>query len=285
MFEKKVSEYGLNLRRQQNLVPGTKLQPTEEDGRIPILLIQRGGAATTKTSGITQKPLSTHEFIEGWTLILPRGYGLAFWKSLIFAGARVAGFEDIRAMHFESGYPCFPQDYPGTRAFEVQRQLVKKSAEAIWEKRPPAKRVNFEKRGVAHPFECAFETLSTVEHMELDTQQKVAVRPNYNLLQGDKMVSAVLASEEGSIQTTLARLRKDRGLTVDEHLSLDDTLVKIRVKYIDRGKPAPFAMIYLLEDAKEYDQFTFHIRHQSPLKKSKRKLKELMEIQANVEKV
>ncbi|KAI9358705.1 NUC188 domain-containing protein [Pilaira anomala] len=285
LIENKVSEYGLNLRRQQNLVPGTKLQPTQEDGRIPILLIQRGGVATTKTSGITQKPLSTHEFIEGWTLILPRGYGLAFWKSLVFAGARVAGFEDIRAMHFESGYPCFPQDYPGTRAFEVQRQFVKKAAEAIWEKRPPAKRVNFEKRGVDHPFECAFETLSTVEHMEVESQHNLTVRPTYNLLQGDKIVSAVLASEEELMQTTLAKLRNDRKLTGDEHVSLDDTLVKIRVKYIDRGKPAPFAMIYLLEDPREYDQFTFHIRHQSPLKKSKRKLKELMEVQANVEKI
>lgn len=285
LFEKKISEYALNLRREQNLVPGTKLEATEADARIPILLVQRGGAAYTR-AGITQKPLSTHELVEGWTVILPRGWGLAFWKSMVFAGARVAGFEDVRAMHFESGFPCFPQDYPGTRAFEVQRQLVKKAAEAIWEKRPPAKRVNFEKRGIEHPFECAFESLSTVEHMELENQHALAARPNYNLIQGDKLISAVLTESQENLQSTLDTFAKQRNIEIERfNFSLDDTLVKIRVKYIDRGKPAPFAMIYLLEDDQEYDHFTFHIRHQSPLKKSKRKLKELMEIQVDAKKV
>ncbi|GAA5804971.1 hypothetical protein HPULCUR_010481 [Helicostylum pulchrum] len=284
LFEKKISEYALNLRREQNLVPGTKLESTEADARIPILLVQRGGAAYTR-AGITQKPLSTHELIEGWTVILPRGWGLAFWKSMVFAGARVAGFEDVRAMHFESGFPCFPQDYPGTRAFEVHRQLVKEAAEAIWEKRPPAKRVNFEKRGIEHPFECAFESLSTVEHMELENQHDLAARPNYNLIQGDKLISAVLTESQENLQSTLDAFAKQRNIEIERfNFLLDDTMVKIRVKYIDRGKPAPFAMIYLLEDDKEYDQFTFHIRHQSPLKKSKRKLKELMEVQVDAKK-
>lgn len=288
MLEKKISEYALNQRREKNLVPGTKLEPTAEDAQIPLLLIQRGGPVSDKAT-ISQKPLASHELIEGWTMILPRGWGLPFWKSLVFAGCRVAGFQDVRAMHYESGFPCFPQDYPGTRAFEAQRQLNKKAAEEVWAKRPPAKRVNFTKRGVDHPFECAFETLASVEHMDVESQEGgLATRPTYSLLQGEALVSAILSSDESSFQTKLDKFIANREIISDREspFQLDDTLVKIRVKYIDRGKPAPNAMIYLLEDEKEYDQCTFHIRHQSPLKKSKRKLKELLEVaQSDAEKV
>ncbi|KAF1801227.1 ribonucleases P/MRP protein subunit POP1-domain-containing protein [Mucor lusitanicus] len=270
LFDKRISEYGLNLRREQNMVPGTKLEPTAEDSQIPLLLIQRGGPCFN-TSDIAQKPLSSHELIEGWTVVIPRGFGLAFWKSLTFAGGRVAGYDDVRAMHFESGVPCFPHDYPGTRAFEVQRELTKKAAEQVWSKRPPGKRVNFSKRGIAHPFEAAFETLSTVEHMQVEPEHNLAVRPHYSLICGQRLVSSFLASD-----VCLAAL----GMDV-HHLSLDEMLVKIRLKYVDRGKPAAHAMIYAMPHEQDYDKCTLHIRHQSPVVKSKRKLKELVEVNAN----
>lgn len=286
LFEKKISEYHLNLRREKNLVPGTKLEANAEDSQIPLLLIQRGGPVYNKAN-ISQKPLSSHELVEGWTMILPRGWGLPFWKSLVFAGCRVAGYLDVRSMHFESGFPCFPQDYPGTRAFEIQRQLNKKAAEEVWAKRPPAKRVNFAKRGIDHPFECAYETLTSVDHMQLENQEGgLAARPTYSLLQGEPLVNAILTEDETSFQAKLDKFISNRGITTQKEApQLDDTLVKIRVKYIDRGKAAPNAMIYLLQDEKEYDQCTFHIRHQSPLKKSKRKLKELLEVTQDAEKV
>ncbi|GAN04392.1 POP1-domain-containing protein [Mucor ambiguus] len=273
LFDKKISDYGLNLRREQNMIPGTKLEPTAEDSQIPLLLIQRGGPCFN-TSDIAQKPLSSHELIEGWTVIIPRGFGLAFWKSLTFAGARVAGYDDVRAMHFESGVPCFPHDYPGTRAFEVQRQLTKKAAELVWSKRPPGKRVNFSKRGIEHPFESAFETLSTAEHMQLEPEHNLAVRPHYSLICGERFVSSFLAPGVTS-DAFLTKIGMG-----GHHLDLDGTLVKIRLKYIDRGKPAAHALIYAMQHQQDYDKCTFHIRHQSPLVKSKRKLKELMEANA-----
>jgi ribonuclease P/MRP protein subunit POP1 len=286
LFKNKIPEYGLNLRRQKNLVPGTKLQMTAEDSQIPLLLIQRGGPTFNK-SGIRQQPLSSHELIEGWTVIIPRGFGLAFWKSLVFAGARVAGYDDVRAMHFESGFPCFPQDYPGTRAFEVNRQLVKKAAQAIWEKRPPAKRVNYIKRGVDHPFECAFETLSTIDHMEVESQCNLAVRPTSALMLGEKLVSSLLSTtDESAYQSTVNALLRNRQLNIQlPLLQIDDALIKVRAKYIDRGKPSANAMVFVLEDLDEYNQCIFHLRHQSPLKNSKRKLKELLEIQTELQKV
>lgn len=274
LIEKKITEYALNQRRENNLVPGTKLEPTPEDGQIPLLLFQRG-APVYQQAGITNCPLSSSELIEGWTLILPRGWGMAFWKSLIFAGARVAGFEDMRAMHFETGHSYFPHDFPGTRAFEIQRELVRKEAEEIWKKKPPAKRINFAKRGIEHPFECAFESLGLIDHMVIDQPEGSTVaRPTYSLLHG-----APLRYHLDDLNTRLNALVAKRGLNfVVPELRLDETLAKIRLKYIDRGKPMANAMIYLVDDQEVYEHCTHHIRtsSSSPLK-TKRKLNELLE--------
>jgi ribonuclease P/MRP protein subunit POP1 len=279
LFDSRISEYHLNIRRQNNLVPGTKLEPTPEDSKIPLLLVQRGGPMYNK-SDVNQKPLSTHEFVEGWTVIIPRGFGLAFWKSLIFAGARVAGYKDVRAMHFESGFPCFPQDYPGTRAFESQRLMDKKAAEAIWEKKPPAKRVNFAKRGINHPFECAFETLSSTDHMSLETENNLVARPNYSLIHGNQLISSLLNDTDyvEKLNTLIAK----RGLKDVLHapnIQLDDLLVKMRLKYIGRGKPASNALIYLLEDLQQYDSCTKYIRQKLP--NGKRKFEDSLDDNAN----
>ncbi|KAI8970247.1 ribonucleases P/MRP protein subunit POP1-domain-containing protein [Mycotypha africana] len=269
LLEKKIPEYGLNLRRQNNLIPGTKLQPTSEDSKIPVLLIQRGSPSNDK-AGFSQKPLSSQELVEGWTIIIPKGFGLPFWKSFVFAGARVAGYDDVRSMHFESGYPCFPQDYPGTRAFEGHRCLFKEKLEAVWQKKPPAKRVNFKKRGVDHPFECAFETLSTTEHMQLDVENNLPTRPTYSILQGPALIIPLLSS--GNFLDELTKLQKKRGIRITEQdISLADTLVKVRLKYIDRGKPVMNSMIYSLEDINLYDQYTVALRQKLPKTHSKRK--------------
>ena len=278
LIEKKISEYALNQRREQNLIPGTKLKATAEDAQIPILLVQRGGPAFDK-AGISQKPLASHELIEGWTVILPRGWGMAFWKSLVFAGVRVAGYDDVRAMHFESGLPCFPHDYPGTCAFETQRKLTKESAMAVWEKRPPGKRVNFTKRGVDHPFESAFETLSDAMEIDSTNRANLATRPSYDLLQGHALVSTVISNP--SALTTKLQQWNRLSHPSKELNTLDEALVKIRIKYIDRGKPAPHAMVYLLASQEEYNACTYHLRRSTPVKQSKRKLKELLQVETH----
>jgi ribonuclease P/MRP protein subunit POP1 len=71
------------------LVPGQKLLLQPEDSLVPILLIQRDGINTLTPS--VRKTSSSPEFIGGWNIIIPAGWGMAFWKSFIFAGAWVGG--------------------------------------------------------------------------------------------------------------------------------------------------------------------------------------------------
>lgn len=70
------------------LVPGQKLLLQPEDSLIPILLIQRDGINMPAQS---VRKTSSPEFIGGWNIVLPAGWGMAFWKSFIFAGAWVGG--------------------------------------------------------------------------------------------------------------------------------------------------------------------------------------------------
>ncbi|RUP48702.1 hypothetical protein BC936DRAFT_144143 [Jimgerdemannia flammicorona] len=155
--ENKIEEKDLNERRRKNLIPGTKLTPTPTDSQIPLLLIQRGNAFST--SAAPARSLSSSEYLEGWTLVLPALWGMAFWKSFIFAGARVGGLRERHGMHFESGVSCFPYDFPGTRGYRVWKETKKIEEERAWAKRPPAKRVNFGKLGVRSPFDTDFAGL------------------------------------------------------------------------------------------------------------------------------
>lgn len=64
----------LNRMRSEVLVPGSRLSPTPLQGRVPILLVHQPG----KQVG--------HEMSSwgaGWDLLLPKGWGMAFWVPLV----------------------------------------------------------------------------------------------------------------------------------------------------------------------------------------------------------
>lgn len=67
-------------------MPGQKLQLTSDDALIPILLVQRD--SMIKATSIKGK---SSEYIGGWNIIMPSGWGMDFWKSFVFAGAWVGG--------------------------------------------------------------------------------------------------------------------------------------------------------------------------------------------------
>lgn len=262
----KQTEHQLNLRRQDQLLPGTKLEPTGNDSTIPVLLLQRGQTLENAHS------TNSNELLEGWSLVVPHGWGLAFWKSFIFAGARVAGFDDVRAMHFENGYPCFPCDFPGTNAFEHMRHLYKQAHKSVWDRKPPSKRVNFKKMCVEHPFEAAFESLSKVDTMVEDDG------PMYSLIQGSTL--STLLENTDTYTTSIKKAAQRRHLDLDYTFECSQLLAKVRVHYFHGGKPSSNALIYALTDEALYQHLTQYIHRQpQPLKQSKRQLKEMQDME------
>ncbi|KAF9970400.1 hypothetical protein BGZ73_006883 [Actinomortierella ambigua] len=148
------TEGALNTRRQANLVPGTKLPTLVTDAQIPVLLFQREGKPSLGPAPGTLASTAgaSREYDCGWTLVLPKGWGMAFWKSLIFAGAKPGGMRERHSFHFETRQSCFPYDYPSTSAYEAYALREGAERQAAYERTPVAKRVNYRKLGVEEPF-------------------------------------------------------------------------------------------------------------------------------------
>ncbi|KAI8074510.1 NUC188 domain-containing protein [Gongronella butleri] len=146
------SDHALVRRRETQ--KSAVLDFCSSDVAVPIMLIQRGSMVASLT-----KKTNAQECAEGWTLLVPHGWAMPFWKSCTFAGARPAGLLEMRTIHFESGAPFYPFDDPATSAWNDLRDNYKQKAERLWQRRPPAKRVNYTLLDRKSPFEPAFETL------------------------------------------------------------------------------------------------------------------------------
>ncbi|KAF5360528.1 hypothetical protein D9756_004746 [Leucocoprinus leucothites] len=139
----------LDERRAKNLVPGTALAPTRQDDRIPLLLIRR----TLETPG------AESQSIHGYTLLLPAGWSMAFWSSLTYTGTRIGGQRERQTQAYEAGTAYFPRDYPFSPAYEAWAEKTASEEEAAWLRKPPAKRVSYEKLGVRSPWRADWEVV------------------------------------------------------------------------------------------------------------------------------
>lgn len=70
--------------RSEVLVPGSRLSPTPLQGRVPILLVHQPGK---------QVGHEMNSWGSGWDLLLPKGWGMAFWVPLV--GSRYIFFDKI----------------------------------------------------------------------------------------------------------------------------------------------------------------------------------------------
>ncbi|XP_043921571.1 ribonucleases P/MRP protein subunit POP1 isoform X2 [Protopterus annectens] len=149
--ENKISEQELNRMRSKLLVPGSQLQLGPHESKIPILMIQQSG----KRTGDMQTGWGS-----GWDVLLPKGWGMAFWIPFIYRGVRVGGLQEgLKHSHYK-GTPHFPHDFPdcpgGLRfAKEVAKEMTDK-----YKRRPPAKRTNYIKHGALAPFLCPWLQLT-----------------------------------------------------------------------------------------------------------------------------
>ncbi|KAJ1767582.1 Ribonucleases P/MRP protein subunit pop1 [Coemansia sp. RSA 986] len=147
----------LNERRRQGLVPGEGLQPrTGVDVTVPVVAIRSGPEALV---GSHTSSGSSDGLAHGWTVIAPRGWGMALWMALVFAGARAQGLRERIHTAFEAGLPSFPAHWPGTAAYDAWTVPVAADALKRWLRRPPGKRINYHALGVKSPFFPPFHVL------------------------------------------------------------------------------------------------------------------------------
>jgi len=182
--------------------------------------------------------------------------------SLVFTGTRVAALRQRATQYAEAGDRVFPADYPSTTAGREWWTVRGETDRARWLRKPKAKRVGYERRGVRSPFEPDWETviglqgprIGEVPAQRAGADNKTAEHgPVYWVLRGE---GAEKALRQGSVQSFIAEGRAKRGLPtlgLDSEKLLRTALVSVRVNMISKGAPGDMALIYLMEDDKERD--------------------------------
>ena len=96
---------------------------------------------------------------------------MPFFSSLIFTGTRVGGQRERQTQAFESGVAYFPRDYPGTPAYDEYSAMIASQEEERWERKPPAKRPNYERLGTRSPWRADWNVILGLRdsHAEDDT--------------------------------------------------------------------------------------------------------------------
>ncbi|KAI5620875.1 ribonucleases P/MRP protein subunit POP1 [Silurus asotus] len=186
----KISEKDLNRMKRELLVPGSRLT-TPAQGRVPILLVNQAG----KQLGEERLGWGS-----GWDLLLPKGWGMAFWVPLVYSGVRVGGLQMSLKHSQNKGTPHFPHNYPDCLAgvhFQEQQELELLEK---FKRHPPSKRTNYIKYGVVAPFRCPWQQL--VEEWEERVEQQKGNQDTSEITMDD------VTSLSGTSTFTVLRSRK-----------------------------------------------------------------------------
>ncbi|XP_034867488.1 ribonucleases P/MRP protein subunit POP1 isoform X1 [Mirounga angustirostris] len=161
--ENKISDQDLNRKRSELLVPGSQLVLGPQESRIPILLIQQPG----KVTGDERRGWGS-----GWDVLLPKGWGMAFWIPFIYRGARVGGLKESVVHSQYKRSPDIPSDFPDCPAGVVFAEEQAKNLLEKYKRHPPAKRPNYVKLGTLAPFRYPWEQLSQEWELRVRAQEK-----------------------------------------------------------------------------------------------------------------
>ena len=196
-----------------------------------------------------------------YDVILPAGWGMAFWIAMIYRGARVGGLKEMESYEREKKKLHFPEDYPDTPAAMETRLAVKKHLFEQYNRKPKAKRPNYVKLGIPDPFCCPWKKL-----FENGTKNDI----NFYVMREKSVLNKIaLLLSQSSEHNLIHNLNKEN---VDK-LKSDhkQALVPVYIDMLHKGTPGMFASISipLSEDLQMLEQDTsfggpLEQRHKDP---------------------
>lgn len=110
--------------------------------------------------------------VYGFTLIVPAGWGMPFWQSLVFTGSLIAGLKERRNQHLEAGKPSFPEDYPHTQAGKAYWNTRAAQDQLRWLRKPASKRLNFTRLHGSDPWKPNWSQLLAAQEKRLYTVEE-----------------------------------------------------------------------------------------------------------------
>ena len=203
---------------------------------------------------------------------------MAFFSSLTYTGTRVCGQRERAHQAFEAGAAYFPKDFPASMAYDEFAATRANEDEERWKKKPPAKRVNWDKLSTLDPWTSAWRvalglgpSTDTGADDKSDTDMvstqrddpppqpasDSSIRPW--LLHGPSARAIVeniarLLGPAPGLLSEINALRRKRELppldasTVSTDDLLRGALVHVRVMLCGRGALDDMASIYALDD-------------------------------------
>lgn len=88
---------------------------------------------------------------------------MSFFSSLTYTGTRVGGQRERQTQAFEAGCAYFPRDFPATQAYAEYAEDRAEEELDTWERKPPAKRPNYEKLGTRSPWRPDWDVVLGLE--------------------------------------------------------------------------------------------------------------------------
>ena len=220
----------------------SKESNTSAAAEFPLLLIQQRNAGDMSRKGAAAGGAGGH-MGSGWDIILPKGWGMPLWVSLIHAGCRVIGLRDIRKLCHEMGRPCFPFDYPDCNAYEQWSLAESKQLMDVYNRKPPGKRVNFSKLSVSFPFSSPWQSLVTFWCPSLNKESALlSVLRGYDLLRFQESLSQLQYVER---DTVIKGLTESSWAVPSEYEELASKLVMVRLEMEAAGTVDSFSMLSL----------------------------------------
>ncbi|KAF8631775.1 hypothetical protein AX17_004990 [Amanita inopinata Kibby_2008] len=197
---------------------------------------------------------------------------MPFFDSIVYTGTRVGGQRERETQAFEAGLPYFPRDYPFTQSYIVHAKERENQEREQWSRKPPAKRVNYEKLGVRSPWKADWEVVlglpGTVENTDgefVTTQREddmditldhALARPW--LLRGRSTQQTIVGISDmlnpgAGLLEELNRLRRGRSLdalsaTITSTNLLKGALTLVTVTMCKRGVPQDIDSIHIMDD-------------------------------------
>ncbi|XP_018801055.1 PREDICTED: ribonucleases P/MRP protein subunit POP1 [Bactrocera latifrons] len=276
------SEYS-KLRAKHAVVPGDRCQFEEDMQAVPVILIQRPGSQRPQYKRLG--------YGCGWDVIIPAGYGMPIWLSLIMWGAKPGGLREFESIAREMG----TEEYlPDTIAGRVLANTRHHELRAKYFRKPPNRRQNYQKLAIISPFRAPFSELVRDWSSSASAQGNTSTQ-TFHILRDRALLQQLLLHIQGKCKTfpteipenSLIQLHfrmKSRGNLEDYSLICLPTRgdFKRNLKQIKKSNHEPVFSEPLLPDLAERERKQLRHTHKKLLKRlrarrvrEKRKLQEI----------
>ncbi|KAL0270630.1 UNVERIFIED_CONTAM: hypothetical protein PYX00_007976 [Menopon gallinae] len=261
---KKLTTSQINEARSRLIVPGSDVCKFLEDNkqeRIPLIVIQRPGIDATDSSS------DNSDLGSGFDIIVPAGWAMPVWLSLVYRGARTGGLQESESLLLEcKDLSQFVQ--PDSDRGEKEKWEKFNSLKDTYFKLPTNKRTNFAVTGFVSPFFplwelllaewCVYEDDRAVESRKL--------RQQGNQTEANKLYSEVIALARAKVPKIYVLRDKKKLIELSDmfnklfkHLKTGrdcefrhsfreedlDCLVPVSIESFDRGTPTDLALLCL----------------------------------------